>query len=111
MTTYIKRSIRFDVNLQPKKNFLCRNERETTAKSNSGVRKVYLNLHEMEIGTTVNFRVPIDINDIEKIKKAIRKEISDYSVYVGIYCNTKFHYDDYHKALNYSVTHDGIRYE
>lgn len=91
--------------------YIDRNHRKTTNKKVTDTRTTYLNLHELSIGTTVNYTVPLDGNDYERCVIQLRNAISQYSIYVGIYCNVKITLDKYTGNINFAITHDGIRYK
>lgn len=111
MTKLIKNSRHVCDPIQPTVGFLDRNHRATTNKTVTNTRAFYLNVHELPIGSTAIYSTPVNKNDIEKAQISIRNYVSQYSIFVGIYCTVTFEYDDYLRVLIYRVTHDGIRYK
>lgn len=111
MTKFVKQSTRYDQKYLIDEGYLCRNKRRSTNKKDTGTRQNYFNIHELKAGQYVNFSVKVEAKEREKAIARIRKEVSDYSVYVGIYCKLQFFYDDYKGNLQYKITHDGIRFK
>lgn len=92
-------------------NFEDRNYRKTTSKRISDTRQFYFDIHEHDIGTSFVYSIYHDGTNLDHFKKKMRKVISDYSVYVGIYCSVSFEYVTTLSTIFIYIVHDGIRYK
>lgn len=110
MSKLLKQSV-LGGNITFNKNYLDRNNRPQTTKSETETRDIYFKIHEYEAGTTLLYMINMEPEAVLKETRNLRRDVAQYAVYVGIYCSVRVEYNESNKLLFCHITHDGIRYK